>query len=300
MKSSRIQSHAFTLIELLVVIAIIAILAAILFPVFAQAKEAAKKTSSVSNLKQVGTGLLLYTGDADDVFSQSEWGNDGNAGPHLTWTTANMPYIKNGDFVRKTLSDGTVAQVSSGKAGIYASPNAPKRSETNPNIEGYSYGVHKSIMADNYGQIAGSDGINPSLSQTQIDNIADKVLAIDKGMNSNDWNYPWFHPVQWMWVGSVVRTQGDESTLFRDGVDKYQGGSQYDPRFDTDCGSNTGGAWECAAHPRYRYTGGATTVFTDGHAKVIKKAEMKWFKNIFIRRSGGTGNYWYIEPLMPY
>ncbi len=59
---------AFTLIELLVVIAIIAILAAILFPVFAQAKEAAKKTTTLSNAKQLGTGMMLYAGDSDDLF----------------------------------------------------------------------------------------------------------------------------------------------------------------------------------------------------------------------------------------
>ena len=53
----------FTLIELLVVIAIIAILAAILFPVFAQAKVAAKKTSDLSNLKQLITATLIYSND---------------------------------------------------------------------------------------------------------------------------------------------------------------------------------------------------------------------------------------------
>ncbi len=58
---------AFTLIELLVVIAIIAILAAILFPVFAQAKTAAKKATSISNLKQLGTAFNIYTADNDDV-----------------------------------------------------------------------------------------------------------------------------------------------------------------------------------------------------------------------------------------
>ena len=57
---------AFTLIELLVVIAIIAILAAILFPVFAQAKAAAKATGCLSNLKQLGTGMYLYANDSDD------------------------------------------------------------------------------------------------------------------------------------------------------------------------------------------------------------------------------------------
>lgn len=62
------RKRAFTLIELLVVIAIIAILAAILFPVFAQAKEAAKKTSTLSSIKQTATAILIYSTDGDDNF----------------------------------------------------------------------------------------------------------------------------------------------------------------------------------------------------------------------------------------
>jgi prepilin-type N-terminal cleavage/methylation domain-containing protein len=64
--------RAFTLIELLVVIAIIAILAAILFPVFAQAKEAAKKTAAISNCKQVGLAAIMYAGDWSDVLPRHD------------------------------------------------------------------------------------------------------------------------------------------------------------------------------------------------------------------------------------
>ena len=64
-------TRGFTLIELLVVIAIIAILAAILFPVFAQAKLAAKKTVTLSNIKQVALGNRMYAGDNDDRYAMS-------------------------------------------------------------------------------------------------------------------------------------------------------------------------------------------------------------------------------------
>jgi prepilin-type N-terminal cleavage/methylation domain-containing protein len=62
------KQHGFTLIELLVVIAIIAILAAILFPVFAQAREKARQAACLSNMKQVGLGLMQYCQDYDDIF----------------------------------------------------------------------------------------------------------------------------------------------------------------------------------------------------------------------------------------
>ena len=70
--------RAFTLVEMLVVIAIIAILAAILFPVFAKAREQARKTSCLSNEKQLGLGAMMYTQDYDEVLPDADWGRHGD------------------------------------------------------------------------------------------------------------------------------------------------------------------------------------------------------------------------------
>jgi prepilin-type N-terminal cleavage/methylation domain-containing protein/prepilin-type processing-associated H-X9-DG protein len=90
-----LKNKAFTLIELLVVIAIIAILAAILFPVFAQAKLAAKKTADLSNMKQIGTMMALYGNDNEDRFPLTSFPSVGNS-----WPLQCQPYIKNWDMFR--------------------------------------------------------------------------------------------------------------------------------------------------------------------------------------------------------
>jgi prepilin-type N-terminal cleavage/methylation domain-containing protein len=116
------MKRAFTLIELLVVIAIIAILAAILFPVFAQAKAAAKRTSELSNVKNISLGIIIYQADFDDVLPlvyQANWSEPRHR--VILWKDSVYPYIKNGGKPLK--SDGSYyTATEQPDGGIFGSP----------------------------------------------------------------------------------------------------------------------------------------------------------------------------------
>lgn len=133
------MKKAFTLIELLVVISIIAVLAAILFPVFARAKEAARKTQCINNLKQLGTAFGLYASDHDDRIpgiteglggEQQEGGwvfNDlfrtYEAGIFIPEKGSLFPYAKNADiYVCPTDRDGRTAKLSYAINGCLIEP----------------------------------------------------------------------------------------------------------------------------------------------------------------------------------
>ncbi|MES2465322.1 MAG: DUF1559 domain-containing protein [Armatimonadota bacterium] len=104
--SAHSYRRAFTLIELLVVIAIIAILAAILFPVFAQAREKARQTACLSNLKQMGNAVMMYAQDNDEILPATGWQgpctnpqtmatNDTFFSGVFAFPLAIQPYVKN-------------------------------------------------------------------------------------------------------------------------------------------------------------------------------------------------------------
>ena len=123
---------AFTLIELLVVIAIIAILAAILFPVFAQAKEAAKKTASLSNCKQTGTTFALYTTDSDDVYplgyrnTAGTWRWNYNVSQPLGWMGPNFAQGQPGRMAEDASHWSNGIAPYAKNVGIMEGPGLPK------------------------------------------------------------------------------------------------------------------------------------------------------------------------------
>ena len=109
------QSKGFTLVELLIVIAIIALLAAILFPVFARARESARRSSCQSNQKQLALGLLAYTNDYDERFP---------AITAETWFVQIQPYVKSQQVLRcpSAPRENPVMAITNAKKSTYGMP----------------------------------------------------------------------------------------------------------------------------------------------------------------------------------
>jgi len=133
------RNRAFTLIELLVVIAIIAILAAILFPVFAQAKVAAKKAASISNTKQVSLAAIMYGADVDDMlpiaiqtYQHWPYADAANTTPAYSWVHIMQPYQKNLQMMVDPGVGDTNAEFGSG-------PNAWWANQDRHTQYGYNY-----------------------------------------------------------------------------------------------------------------------------------------------------------------
>ena len=173
---------AFTLIELLVVIAIIAILAAILFPVFARARENARRSSCSSNLKQIGLGLIQYTQDYDEKMVNSYYGTGGDsqstAGTTYKWMDAIQPYIKSTQLF-SCPSDSTnptyVPASQLGTAGT-ASPSSQYFG---------SYGINQ-IFANPGGVSAGAAGEpGKDVALSSLDEPATTFWVMDTSLNPN-------------------------------------------------------------------------------------------------------------------
>jgi len=133
----------FTLIELLVVIAIIAILAAILFPVFAQAREKARQTSCLSNVKQIGTALTMYVQDFDEALPMTYSQDTFENGQRVSrdWCVDLAPYIKVGNPVSdaKVISGVLRKDLYTANQPFYQCPSKAESRDTRGFRRGYGY-----------------------------------------------------------------------------------------------------------------------------------------------------------------
>ncbi len=163
-RNFRSRFHGFTLIELLVVIAIIAILAAILFPVFARARENARRASCSSNLKQIGLGWLQYAQDYDETVVP--YTNTGGSGGYAhAWTTALQPYLKSTQImVCSSKSDRTVGYTYNAEIARVLGGGGPRSLAGFPSValtpimidaEGVSYTPPAGVSLSNVNQALG-------------------------------------------------------------------------------------------------------------------------------------------------
>lgn len=279
---------AFTLIELLVVIAIIAILAAILFPVFAQAKEAAKDTAVLNNAKQLGLAVLQYNTDYDDAFPLAV---RGDATAWDSWQGIVQPYMKNWGIQAhpKLAAPPSDTSTAFWYWQIRMHWGMPMRAVANSqySTQGYYTYISTSMTGGVQRRFDGIAGVGraagstapyvtqgyhqdaPSLTQTAINNVSDQVMVCE----ANDPDMSWgLLPNPGGGIGPMnYWLSWSPGTYTPWGITYTYCGSHSRKRFAKCHGSNNGnGGIESICTGNLPWPDGFTTyVATDGSAKAI-------------------------------
>jgi prepilin-type N-terminal cleavage/methylation domain-containing protein len=237
------RKGAFTLIELLVVIAIIAILAAILFPVFAQAKAAAKASVSLSNTKQIGVSQQMYLSDNDDVFPLRRFCTATTPKTIYSWKQAQYPYSKSTQIFTDPVNPSAKYLDDTSSDLILAADGYALNAQTGLKQFARGYAMNNINFYidgqwDNFGPCDGAKSgfyLN-TLNQGAIDQVAGVAALVETKM-------------QWVDTGSYINwgmagTPGEYKD--DDGVTRYSGWNW------------GGGKWDDKAQ---------SIVYMDSHAK---------------------------------
>jgi len=246
------MKRAFTLIELLVVIAIIAILAAILFPVFAQAKESAKKTVDLSQSKQMNLAAIMYSGDSDDMSVRHQsHSNDGHG--DMFWTRAVQPYMKNWEMFRSPVDK-------SNPYGIWT-PGSQYYWDANWQNWGVGYGMNVEYLNNAGGTCDGWQdvGFGLPISLTSVASPADTVFSTNK-KNVGDDGDGWYTGA---YVMAPATVYADDACTWSNGgwgSDSWGDTLNFAPPNNTGTGA--------VAVP-WNSKGGTNVTFVDGHTRYM-------------------------------
>ena len=267
-KISSSSRKAFTLIELLVVIAIIAILAAILFPAFARARDNARRTTGISNVKQIGLGVLQYLQDYDERFFQTVTERQGT-------DTARFPTATNPDATTPAgaaiYSYRQKLQPYVKSIQLFKDPSAPDWPDSTLAGQYYStdYGFHLNESKFTAGQFQQawyaanpSFGLNEDNTLASIGNSAKFILLGEAGRSNATPSRGGLYPLD----------DNTDPTKYYDFV-----------------GGPNAGTLSSQARPYKRHFDGVIVGYLDGHAKWIKP-ETTWATPV--ASPGNVNNQW--------
>ena len=278
--------QAFTLIELLVVIAIIAILAAILFPVFAQAREKARATTCLSNMKQIGLGVMQYVQDYEETYPMIKIDGNKSVPVRPDWAPITpreliLPYVKDGE-TDPNWGPGWTVPIPVASGGIFTCPSQAFDGVWRQ--MGFSYGLFAGTSAQNTGVE------RPVVPMAQVGNPASVVMATETGTTDGWNNSDEFSVDAWWHGGGQWKPQYTGATS----------GAQWD-RDTTKAEALGPNGWLYRTMPRYRHNGTANFIFADGHAKAIPKGALNWctmvnFKGMQSTWDGGKYDWAATDP----